>query len=48
MGVKIDTETNKMRGEQKKVSKEDSKVEIYVIPTNEELMIAKETQKLIS
>ena len=37
-----------MRGEEKKVSKEDSKVEIYVIPTNEELMIAKETQKLIS
>lgn len=48
MGVKIDTEANNMRGEEKKVSKEDSKVEIYVIPTNEELMIAKETQKLIS
>ena len=40
--------TKKLSELEKKVSKEDSKVEIYVIPTNEELMIAKETQKLIS
>ena len=48
MGVNIDVEANNMRGEEKKVSKPDSKVEIWVIPTNEELMIAKETQRLIS
>ena len=47
MGVLIDTELNNMRGEEKKVSKEESKVEIWVVPTNEELMIAKETERLI-
>ena len=46
MGVNIDEEANNTRGEDKKVSKPDSKVEIWVIPTNEELMIAKETQRL--
>ena len=35
-----------MRGEEKVVSKADSKVKVYVIPTNEELMIAKETKRL--
>lgn len=47
MGVNIDVEANNMRGEEKKVSKPDSKVEVWVIPTNEELMIAKETQRLV-
>ena len=47
LGVKIDSELNNSRGEDKKVSKKDSKVEIYIIPTNEELMIAKETLELI-
>ncbi|MCI8412294.1 MAG: acetate kinase [Clostridia bacterium] len=46
MGVEIDADLNNMRGEEKLVSKPDSKVKIYVIPTNEELMIAKETQRL--
>ena len=46
MGVYIDEEANNMRGEEKKVSKPDSKVEIWVVPTNEELMIAKETLRL--
>ncbi len=47
MGVEIDTEANNVRSEEKLVSKSDSKVKIYVIPTNEELMIAKETARLI-
>ena len=47
MGVYIDEEANNMRGEEKKISKTDSKVEIWVIPTNEELMIAKETERLV-
>ena len=47
MGVDIDVEANNMRGEEKLISKPDSKVKVYVIPTNEELMIAKETLRLI-
>ena len=47
MGVEIDSEANNIRSEEKLVSKPNSKVKIYVIPTNEELMIAKETQRLV-
>ena len=47
MGVEIDENLNNMRGEEKLVSKPTSKVKIYVIPTNEELMIAKETKRLV-
>lgn len=47
MGIKIDADKNNMRGEEKIISKPESKVEVYVIPTNEELMIAKETEKLV-
>ena len=47
MGVEIDENLNNMRGEEKLVSKPTSKVKIYVIPTNEELMIAREVAKQI-
>ena len=47
MGVKLDVDENNMRGEQKVISKPDSKIKVYVIPTNEELLIAKETLRLI-
>ena len=47
MGVELDNEKNQIRSEEKLISKDISKVKVYVIPTNEELMIAKETQKLI-
>ena len=47
MGVKIDIDANNMRGEEKEISIPDSKIKVYVVPTNEELMIAKETQRLI-
>lgn len=47
MGVEIDAEKNNVRSEEKLVSTNSSKVKVYVIPTNEELMIAKETEKLI-
>ena len=46
-GVKIDDEKNKIRGEEVEISAEDSKVKIYVVPTNEELMIARETMKQV-
>lgn len=47
MGVDIDEDLNNMRGEEKLVSKSNSKVKVYVIPTDEELMIAKETERLV-
>ena len=47
MGANIDVDANNMRGEEKLISKPDSKIKIFVIPTNEELMIAKETERLI-
>lgn len=47
MGVKIDVEANNVRGEEKEISAPDSKVKVYLVPTNEELMIAKETVRLI-
>lgn len=46
MGVELDQDKNKVRSEEKCISKDSSKVKIYVIPTNEELMIAKETERL--
>ena len=47
LGVKIDDEKNEIRGEEAELSAEDSRVKIYTIPTNEELMIARETLKEI-
>ena len=47
MGVKIDREANKCRGKEVKISTPDSGVDIFVIPTNEELAIAQETMALI-
>ena len=46
-GVKLDEEKNKIRGEEVKISSNESKISVYVVPTNEELMIAKETLRLI-
>lgn len=47
LGVKIDSENNKKRGEEMYISTPDSKVKVMVIPTNEELAIARETVALI-
>ncbi len=47
MGVKLDIDENNVRGEEKIISARDSSAVIYLIPTNEELMIAKETEELI-
>ena len=47
MGVDIDVDANNVRGEEKLITKPDSKIKAYIIPTNEELMIAKETLRLI-
>lgn len=49
LGIKIDSELNKtVHGELKKLSTADSKVEVWVVPTNEELLIARDTLALIS
>ena len=46
-GIQIDEKLNDVKGEEREISKIDSKVKVYVVPTNEELMIAKETMNLI-
>jgi acetate kinase len=43
LGIKMDTVKNKVRGKEVDVSAEDSKVKIFIIPTNEELVIARDT-----
>lgn len=48
LGVKIDDEKNKVRGEEMKISTEDSEIQVWVIPTNEELMIAQDTAELVN
>ena len=47
MGVKIDPELNSKRGKEMMISTPDSKVQVWVVPTNEELMIAKDTADLV-
>lgn len=47
LGVKIDSSKSKVTGEQIKISTDDSKIDVYVIPTNEELMIARDTLNMI-
>ena len=47
MGVKIDKEANNCRGKLQKISTEDSKVQVYVIPTNEELVIARDAKAIV-
>ena len=46
-GVEISGKLNLVKGEEAEISTEASKVKVYVIPTNEELMIAKETERLV-
>ena len=48
LGVKISDEANEIVGEEIKLSTKDSKILVYVIPTDEELMIAKDTYNLIN
>ena len=48
IGVEIDDAQNKLRGKEVKISTENSRVNVYVIPTNEELAIARDTLAIIS
>lgn len=47
LGAKIDKERNDIRGEARLISADDSKVKIFIIPTNEELMIARDTKEIV-
>ena len=47
MGIELDEEANNKRGEERYISTPDSKVKVMVIPTNEELKIARETKELV-
>lgn len=48
MGVKLDLEKNKIRGEEAVISTDDSKVKVVVIPTDEEMMIASDTMAILN
>ena len=47
LGVKLDPEKNKIRGEEIEISTPDSTVKVFVIPTNEELVIARDTRDIV-
>ena len=48
MGAKLDPEKNKVKGEERDISAADSKVKVLVIPTNEEIVIARDTLELVT
>ena len=48
MGIKLDPEKTNIRGVEAEISAADSKVKVWVIPTNEELAIARDTLELVS
>ena len=48
MGIKIDDELNKSRGKEVELSTSESSIRVFVIPTNEELVIARDTMELVS
>ena len=48
LGIEIDDEKNSRRGEEVEITTPDSKVRVFVIPTNEELMIARDTKEVLS
>lgn len=47
LGIKIDADKNKVRGEERDISADGATVKTFVIPTNEELMIAKDTARIV-
>ena len=48
LGIEIDVDANKTRGKEQLISKKDSKIKVFVIPTNEELVIARDTLEIVS
>ena len=48
LGVKIDLDKNNVRSDVEKISSDDSSIDVYVIPTDEELLIARDTLRLVN
>ena len=48
LGVELDPELNKTRGKEMLISTPNSKIQVWVVPTNEELMIAQDTAELVN
>lgn len=48
LGIEIDSDKNNTRGKAVEISKDGSKVKVFVIPTNEELMIARDTKEIVN
>lgn len=48
LGAKLDPQRNNVRGKDALISTDDSTVKMYVIPTNEEIMIARDTKEIVS
>lgn len=48
LGIEIDDESNQKRGEEIRISTDESKIAVYVVPTNEELSIARQTVEIIT
>ena len=47
LGIKLDLVKNRVRGKETIISRDDSKVKVLLIPTNEELMIARDTYNIV-
>ena len=47
MGVKIDLDKNNVRSEQVEITAPDASVRTFIIPTNEELVIARDTKNIV-
>ena len=48
LGIKLDVVKNKVRGQEAIISRDDSRVKIILVPTNEELMIARDTYEIVT
>lgn len=48
LGLKLDIKKNKSKNIEDRISLEDSKIDVWVVPTNEELMIARDTEKIVN
>ena len=47
LGIKLDEEANNVRGKEQLITTKDSKVPVYIIPTDEEVMIARDTYQYV-
>jgi acetate kinase len=47
MGVELDLDANQVQAEEQEISSKNSKVKVWVVPTEEELMIARDTKELV-